>query len=143
MPRRIANGLTLLSAVVCLGSALLVGRSFVWHDEISVPLNESSHVEVLICEGLLFLARSPDSNSFSHISARTTPGIRTLIYDVVGRANGVPWVFGWGYVHVPNTVLLPLWLLPVLTAIPPVRWWRARRREGGRGFAVESAAEGG
>jgi len=32
MPKRIANGLTLLSAVVCVGSLALVWRSFVWMD---------------------------------------------------------------------------------------------------------------
>ena len=32
MPKRIANGLTLLSAVVCVGSAMLVGRSFYRYD---------------------------------------------------------------------------------------------------------------
>ncbi|HEV2294169.1 MAG TPA: hypothetical protein VGR35_09950 [Tepidisphaeraceae bacterium] len=39
-------------------------------------------------------------------------------------------------------MILPLWRLPLLTAIGPVRWWRKRRRDGGRGFAVEGAGAG-
>jgi hypothetical protein len=33
-------------------------------------------------------------------------------------------------------LILPLWLLPLLTAIPPARWWRARRRASWTAFAV-------
>jgi hypothetical protein len=41
-------------------------------------------------------------------------------------------------------IVLPLWLLPILTAILPVRWWLIRRRRGGREFPVEAKpAEGG
>src|SRR5688500_18404303 len=45
------------------------------------------------------------------------------------EARGIrPLGLGWGTANSLTYLILPLWLLPLLTAIPPVRWWRARRR---------------
>ncbi|HEV2295479.1 MAG TPA: hypothetical protein VGR35_16640 [Tepidisphaeraceae bacterium] len=60
-----------------------------------------------------------------------------------GGMRGSRWLgIGWGGVSEQKLLILPLWLLPLLTAIAPVRWLLKRRRERGRGFAVEGAGAG-
>ena len=142
MPKRLANGLTLLSAVVCVLSAMLVGRSVFRMDSVFLPLGRERGGSIHVMDGRLFVARFPHGADYDYES-RTTAEVRPTLNWVWASRPGIPWLgIGW---HGPDTygyryLVLPLWLLPLLTAIPPVRWWRARRREGGRGFAVEGAA---
>ena len=137
MPKRIANGLTLLSAVMCVGSAMLVGRSWLRADSVYVPIGQASVGVAITVDGTVMLLHATSFRAFGF-------GYASETYDGLWqRLTGIRWLgFGWGSLPVGITVLvLPLWLLPLLTAIPPVRWYRARRREGGRGFAVEGAAD--
>jgi hypothetical protein len=136
MPRRIANGLTLLSAVVCAGSAMLVGRSWFRVDMVNVPIR----LRAVTVDGQLLLMHGP------YLRASYETGhaawIRPHVDDVWGDLRGVRWLgVGWGTSGV-KVLILPFWLLPLLTAIPPVRWWRARRRKGGQGFAIDGADYG-
>ena len=138
MPKRIANGLTLLSAVVCVGSAMLVGRSWFRMDGLAIPTSEEGCVVFASCDAQLVVwnVPLPQPPGFS-----TAPvGIfRYTLEGIWGRLAGVRWLgVGAGAIGAQTFVILPLWLLPLLTAIPPVRWRRARCREGGRGFAVET-----
>jgi hypothetical protein len=140
MPKRIANGLTLLSAVVCVRSALLVGRSWFRVDLVGTPLGQG-HGGAYTLDGRLFLWQSRRVPEFFHYyhsesAERLRYGLSTSWREIAR----VPWLsLGW-HNGEPRCLVLPLWLLPLLTAIPPVRWWRARRREGGRGFAVDGVA---
>ena len=123
MPKRLANGLTLLSAAVCLGSAMLVGRSMFAEDVMTLY---SARLEAATINGQIVVKEDRYPWAFP---------------DPVLSGMEEAWLgIGWGTCARGKYVILPLWLLPLLTAIPPVRWWRARRREGGRGFAVEGAA---
>jgi hypothetical protein len=142
MPKRIANGLTLLSAVVCVGSALLVGRSWFRFDSVIVPIGGENVFWAATCQGQMLLSHFQDpAASLEHISDELPP--RDEVDRLWRDLRGVRWAgIGWGSYKGEKVLILPLWLLPLLTAIPPVRWYRARRRAGGRGFAVEGAASG-
>jgi len=140
MPKRIANGLTLLSAVVCVGSALLVGRSFFLSDVLEVSVWKSRGCRAVAIGGILVLDDMPYSPGLRY---RTRSAARIgKQHDALWRSSeGIRWLsLGW---RAGEWLILPLWLLSLLTAIPPVRWWRARRRGGGRGFAVEGGGPGG
>ena len=141
MPKRIANGLTLLSAVVCVGSALLVVRSFFLADSLYVPIGPARCCVAVTIDGAVMLLHELSFGGFSH-STGSAAEVRSETSDAIW--NGLTGIkrlgIGWGYLIGTQILVLPLWLLPLLTAIPPVRWHRARRREGGRGFAVEGAA---
>ena len=137
MPKRLANGLTLLSAVVCVGSAMLVGRSFFWADSLWIV----GHVQIGITtiDGLGFVsARGRPAHKGTWLfrfDKKDSGMLRPEVDRVWLRMQGVRWL-RLGFDAPSHEILLPLWPLPLLTAIPPVRWWRARWREGGRGFAV-------
>ncbi|HEV2293203.1 MAG TPA: hypothetical protein VGR35_05065 [Tepidisphaeraceae bacterium] len=139
MPRRLANGLTLLSAVVCVGSAMLVGRSFWRVDTVTVPVGRTTQGAIAAAEGQLWLIGVRARTSFSYEELEYTPSLRSEIGSIWGELHGIRWL-GSGYGRYGGTtyLILPLWLLPLLTAIPPVWWWRKRRRDGGRGFAVQA-----
>ncbi len=143
MPRRVANALTLLSAVVCVGSLLLlVGRSFFLADTATVRIaTTGAGAAVFTGDGHLGLACGPFARNFGHHS-RSVSGWRQAYQATWTGVSGIKWL-GIGWVMGPRGALLilPLWLLPLLTTIPPVRWWRARRRGVGRGFAVMSAGD--
>ena len=140
MPKRIANGLTLLSAVVCVGSAMLVGRSLFQADEFFVPLGQEGGLWMGTLDGQLMLGSDPSTFNFEHLSFPAWEGRRELD-DSWRELTGIRWIgIGWGKLRDRAFLILPLWLVPLLTAIPPVRWWRARRRNVTRGFAVERTA---
>jgi len=142
MPKRAANGLTLLSAVVCAGSLLLVGRSFFRCDSLSISAVKETVSSVGTIDGQLWLLHGP-AYRFTFYSSQPVAAVRAGVSMTWGYLRGFPRLgIGWGSMFEWKYLILPLWLLPVLTAIPPARWWRARRR-GGRGFPVESAAPAG
>ena len=146
MLRRIANALTLLSAVVCVGSAMLVGRSFWRADQVWTTGRVQASIGTV--DGLVILSvvynREADGVEVGGFRTHDSAQLRTPSAAMLRRMKGVRWL-GVGFTHSPGwpvtitELILPLWLLPLLTAIAPVRWWRVRRREGGRGFAVEGA----
>ena len=144
MPKRATNALTLLSVVVCVGSAMLVGRSFFRVDALTVPMGQQNSGGASTVNGTLMLSHGPLPQQFRFWSPPIAASRE--VHDVIWRRlGGVRWLgIGWGSIgyppHSQQFIILPLWLLPLLTAIGPVRWWRKRRRGGGRGFSVDAAA---
>jgi hypothetical protein len=157
MSRRPLHVLSLVSAVVCVLSLGLVGRSFFRMDQVRFPIagNEQSYFpddydadqrkRHFLCigstmDGRMTLEFIPAYRSWGYASARTGE-VRPLINRSFGQhMTGIRWLgIGWGTtIEGISFVLLPLWLVPVVTAVLPVRWWVIRRRAGGgRGFAVE------
>ena len=143
MPKRVANGLTLLSAVVCVGSALLVGRSFLRSDLVDGELwgaTIDGHVIIVI-----ETAARPRPRPLTYVGSEAAAPFRDVRERLLEHKQwAIRWLrIGWvDFMTGVRVVILPFWPLPLLTAIPPLRWWRARRREGGRGFAVEGADHG-
>ena len=129
--------LTLVSAIICLGSLGLMGRSFSRADILRLPIGQSGGCWATIIYGQLRLWDPDEPLGFAHYvqdaAASNSSYWRTL--------SGMPWLgIAWNGRAGPNAMILPLWLVPLLTAILPVRWWRAHRRGGARGFEVEPAA---
>ena len=94
---------------------------------------------------LLLWAPGPKSFEFGYdYDGESARSFRPGLDQIWAGVRGIRWLaIGWGTSRIglnATIVILPLWLVPILAAIPPVRWWRARRREGGRGFAVDAAA---
>ena len=154
MPKRIANALTLLSAVVCVGSALLVAGSWLWVNAVTIPLEGGrSAIGAYAIDGRLHLWHNRIGlRRFQRLGAYFQFSHQTASAAQLRLGQGQSWremarvrwlSIGWYITGGPKMVVLPLWLLPLLTAIAPVRWWRARQRRGGRGFPVESAAPAG
>jgi hypothetical protein len=138
MPRRPLHVLSLVSAVVCVLSLVVVGRSFVRSDVVFVPIGHDSTCYFVSVHGQMALAHVRAYRDFKYASVDTA-NVRPAIDRVWQNLAGIRWLgIGWGY----RMVVLPLWLVPVVTAVLPVRWWVIRRRAGGgRGFAVEVAGE--
>src|SRR5687768_18493537 len=91
MSKRIANGLTLLSAVVCVGSAMLVGRSVFRIDIVNVPMR----LRVAAVDGQLLLMHGPFYPRASHESGPVAR-IRRDVDDIWGDIRGIRWL-GVGY----------------------------------------------
>ncbi|MDQ3441335.1 MAG: hypothetical protein M3478_13400 [Planctomycetota bacterium] len=149
MPRRMANVLTLVSAVVCVGSAMVVGRSFFREDQV-YSSNAQNHVVAQTTCGQLFLRHHHPTFASKtpwwswSVSHRRVVSRRDLVdLDFLwGKFPGVRWVICWGSFGAWERfrfVILPLWLLPLLTAIAPARWWWKRREHRRRGFPVAAA----
>ncbi len=146
MPRRIANALTLVSAVVCVLSAMGVGRSFFCGYQVWTQGQIQASVAVI--DGLLINSTYVSDvgvTSWGGSMAIDAAALRPKTSAMLRRISLVPWLGlgfnfagGSGAVGSPSIteVILPLWLLPLLTAIAPVRGWRKRRREARRGFPV-------
>ena len=143
MPKRIANGLTLLSAVVCGGSLLLLGWSLFRYETLTLPIGPDTSVGIGAIDAQLLLWHGRGSGglhrySLSADSAR--PGL-DLLWRALKGIRGLH--IGWGSYAMHRVLVVPLWLIPVLTAVVPVRWWRAHRARRARGFPLEAApAEG-
>ncbi len=123
MPNRAMKGLTLLSAVVCLLSLLLVGRSVFCLDALSVPIAPRRGYSASILDGQLRLWNH-DGTSFGYRSYPAAVWRRGESVRWQHDIAGVRWVIGWGSHGLLDQfrfLILPLWLLPLLTAIPPVR----------------------
>jgi hypothetical protein len=147
MRKRLWNGLALLSAVVCVVSLLLVGRSVVRHDSVGMPLGQN-YVTAFSIDAQLWLqfwlAYVPFREAYElNYDSGSAADVRPALADRRQVMSGLPWLgLGWGSDGWGKYLLLPLWLLPLVTAIPPVLWWRRRRRAGGgRGFEVLPPAD--
>ena len=144
MPKRVVNGLTVLSAAVCLLSLILVARSCFRADQAGFAAGRA-RLWFSAIDAQLIVAWDPSAvfpASFvvpalfdSYDAARLRPAFDTVWPRMTGiRALGIGWNLS---AAMDERAILPLWLVPLLTAILPVRWWRARRRDAGRGFSVE------
>src|SRR5688572_8582056 len=121
MPKRIANGLTLLSAVVCVGSALLVGRSFAYKDGVGIRAGPRSAGGAWSVHGQLWLSHT---GWLPPHSMRYVRPITFHSQSVRGWGIGVrepDWKYMWGNrwlgvgggrVLGTRRLILPLWLLP-------------------------------
>ena len=140
MPKRVANVLTLLCAVVCVTSALWVVRSRFRVDQAGLTIGQG-RLWLTVIDAQVIVAWDssallpPSFDSFD--AARLRPAADSVWPRMRGiRALGI----GWNTTGaMDERLILPLWLLALLTAIPPVRWWRARRRASGAGFEVLAA----
>jgi hypothetical protein len=145
MPRRLLNALTVVSAVVCVVSLGLVAGSWRWVNAVTVPIDGGrGAVGAYSIDGGLRLWKTRLSPILVQFGTRYQLAHRnSSAAQLRPRANldpHVPWLnIGWHIMSGYQVVILPLWLLPLLTAIAPVRWWRRRRREAGRGFPVAAA----
>jgi hypothetical protein len=147
MPKRLLHVLTFASAVVCAGSFLLVVRSFFRVDVVEAITNgyPSAFAGVATVNGQFCLASSPaiplDQSYQWNYEVERAATIRPRLDEYWSNMWGVRWV-GIGCGTSPYRILvLPLWIVPILTAIPPARWWRLHRLRT-RGFAVlEAPAE--
>lgn len=78
-----ANALTLLSAVVCVGSLMLVGRSFVRTDAVLISTVKEHVSSAATIDGQLWLVHATGSDSFfysyfSRSSAAARPDASTM-----------------------------------------------------------------
>ena len=140
MPKRIANALTLLSAVVCVGSAMVVGRSLFRYDAVVIPMDPDTSLGVGAIDATVIVWLGLGTGRVVRFSLSI--GNSRAGFDTVWQTlTGIRWLgIGWGIYGGHFILILPLWLVPIVTAVAPARWWRARRRGAGRGFPVEGAA---
>jgi hypothetical protein len=138
MRARLLHIVTLASMVICAASLALVGRSFFRADEAHVPIGLHNKLGVATVDGKLTLWHGKYSSEWSYSSGSVA--IARRAYDNWSQtASGVPSVgIGWQAPSGRQYLVLPLWLLPLLSAILPLRWWR-RRRSHTRGFPVVDA----
>jgi hypothetical protein len=140
MRRRVVNVLAVVSAVVCVLSLAVVGRSFFWLDSVVVPTGQNNSCGVQTMDGQLVLMHVRYRLDLHYSSTRTAEE-RPVYDEMWQRLTGIRWLgMGWERSRPfsgRKTLILPLWVVPIVTAIPPVWWWRVRRRAGGRGFALE------
>jgi hypothetical protein len=145
MRNRPLHVLSLVSAVVCVLSLGLVGRSFYRADVMVAPIWQASEHVVFALDGKVVLTQvSRTYDRWTCFSVHPS-GYRELVESFWRKVAGIRWLgIGWGgTAGWWNILILPLWLVPVVTAVLPVRWWVIRRRARAwrRGFAVEVAVE--
>jgi len=137
--------LTLASAVICSGSLLLVVRSVFRADVIEATTNGYPYASagMATVNGQFWLLWSPvlpfDRPYTWRYDVERAATVRPRLNQHWSKVWGIRWV-GIGCGMSPYRILiLPLWILPVLTAIPPARWWHMRRRAT-RGFPINEVA---
>jgi hypothetical protein len=137
MRRRVVNVLAVVSAVVCVLSLSVVGRSFFWADQVRVPMGQQNTYYARTVDGQL-LVMHISARSELQYSSTSTAEERPTIAATWRAMTRIRWLgIGW-ITHLGTTVVIvPLWPVPIVTAVLPVWWWRVRRRAGGRGFEVE------
>ena len=138
MLNRARSALALLSAVVCVGSALLVGRSFFRTDQAGISIGPG-RLWLGAIDAQLVVAWDPSAVLPASFISRNASDMRPALDALWGGLSGVrPLGVGWNLTGaIDERAVLPLWLVPLLAAVAPVRWWRKRRRYAGRGFVVE------
>jgi hypothetical protein len=121
MLQRIRTALVLLSAVVCIGSAFLAVRSCFRSDQAGLTVRQS-RLWLTVLDAQLIIALDPAvvlPPSFdTYDAAKVRPAADTVWPNMTGiRPLGI----GWNMTGTQDErLILPLWLLPLLTAIPPV-----------------------
>jgi hypothetical protein len=150
-----------LSLLILATSAMLWVRSYViWDQFESKTWGEGEDVFYSIdcSKGALGIYRyweaddliqKPGGWGWSHHSLKPQP-----LWNVPGPARVLPTLhfLGLHLHHLSHTtdhgrivtfgVALPLWLF-LIFAVPPLLWWRGRRKIGGRGFPVAAAGGSG
>ena len=138
----LSNILVLMSAVVCALSLMLVVRSFFRADIVDLPLGSDIGAGVATIDGKVLIVLIEGPPRFSYETHRTQPSSELRVFLAGLIDHGISWLgIGWGDVWA-DCVLLPLWLVPLLTAIAPLRWWIRRHRRSARGFPVIQPTEG-
>jgi hypothetical protein len=137
MPKRPLHILSLISAVVCVLSLMLVVRSFSVADWVHVPTGQRSACGAGSVNGILMLSYIPSARFHGHpVDRAESPLIeyaqehaatmRPWSAELWEELIGVRWFgIGWGNTRGAYILILPLWLVPLLTAVLPVRWWGA------------------
>jgi len=114
-----------------------VGRSWFYADVMGgMKIAPGIVAEAVTVDGLFVLDWRRGRRSFDYYS-NSAKDYRPVLDQIWDNVPGVRWLgVGWrgGWFKV---VILPLWLVPVLTAILPLRWWRLHRsRHQTYGFEV-------
>src|SRR5688500_6676803 len=137
MPKRVANVLTLFCAVVCVTAALWVVRSYFRADQAGISIGQG-RLWLSVIDAQIVAGWDPSAVLPPSVDSLDAARLRPVLDAVWRRLRGIRALgVGWSMTGVQDEWgVLPLWLIPLLTAIPPVRWWRARRRASGAGFAV-------
>jgi hypothetical protein len=147
MRKRPLHILSLISAVVCVQSLGVVVRSFFRLDGVWAQVRREHGIKAVTLDGRLWLSVEPYPLGYTAYFVDEAAANREFYDWMWGELSGVRWLgIGWGNASSARgdyyTVVLPLWLVPIVTAVLPVRWWVIRRRSGGgRGFSVEVAGE--
>src|SRR5262245_32799279 len=134
MSRRTLHVLTLASAVICVASLVLVARSVFRVDVIEALTSGYPYAGggMATVNGQCWLvwhfgSRPLDNRYHLNYQTERTPAIRPRLDQLWSQAWGVRWL-GVGAGTSPQRVLiLPLWLVPIVTAILPLKRWRRRR----------------
>jgi len=147
MLRRLRNGLSLASAVICLGSLILIGCSILRMDRVAFSFGGGISYSAHLVDGTLELARRSTDLGRFFLYMKYSSAERRFIRSRGGtppymtrvRWTGIAWgaIPGYG-----RYLTLPLWIVPIVAAVPPICWWRRRRTRACLGFAVEGC-EGG
>jgi hypothetical protein len=138
MRRRVVNVLAVVSAVVCVLSLSLVGRSLCCRsDAVWIGIGGWTYY-VRTSDGQLVAHRSANT-AFSRFGYNSVRHAGTLSSFMMTweEVNGIQGIVNWGTARGMPIIILPLWVVPIVSAVLPVWWWRVRRRAGWRGFAVE------
>jgi hypothetical protein len=143
MRRRVMTVVTVVSAVVCVGSLLLVGRSMLRWDLVAMPLGDEQACGAYTSAGRLVLWHASYHQRLAHGSGSGSSGRPELEWFWEHEVRGVRWMgIGWGPFNGLQVLVGPLWPVAMVTAILPVWWWGRRRREGRRGFEVRMETNG-
>src|SRR5690349_1709149 len=124
MPKRMLHVLTLASAVICLGSLVWVGRSLARLDDATFSFAGGTIYNAYTIDGRLVVTRR-NLITPRYFAYRSDPaslyrqGLRMSWEETPGL--GIRWE---RFSRDGFFLGLPLWLLPIVCAIPPVRWWR-------------------
>jgi hypothetical protein len=99
MRRRVVNVLAVVSAVVCVLSLSLVGRSFVRADTLWVPIGQVNSYAATTREGIVALVHVRRNTEFHYSS--TSPALERADYEAVWQdLTGIRWLgIGWGQVR--------------------------------------------
>jgi hypothetical protein len=141
MPRRLLYVLTFASAVICVLSLGLVVRSFFRLDAVVIPVGESVVGAFTIDARLCLWKRAHPGRDFFFYPYPRSAFINYGTYRDWDAAKRARWLnLGWNFTTIEKNVFLPLWLVPIVSAILPVRWWRRHRSHSRtRAFAVVDA----
>jgi hypothetical protein len=142
VPRRLLHVLTFASAVICVGSLLLVGRSIFRVDGV-----DGGRWWAATIDGHVIIYVEPPRPTrhepLSYVGSQAAAPFREIRERLLNhRPSAVRWL-RIGRVDVMKGVsvtILPFWPVTIVAAILPLRWWRRRRaRVHARGFPVVDA----
>lgn len=142
MLERVRSALALMCVVVCVGSAAWMARSCFRSDQAGLSVGQG-RLWLTTIDAKLVIAWDPSAILPPSFDTYDTASLRLALDTVWSNMSGIRALgIGWNMTGSQDErLILPLWLLPLLTAIPSVQWWRrARARQAVRGFSVEQPA---